>query len=67
MRGYPASKMAPKQAVSPLKRESNAVLCELMRGYAVLFEWSGLRESNPSDWLGKPGHYHYAKPAHDVR
>ncbi len=25
--------------------------------------WSGLRESNPSDWLGKPGHYHYAKPA----
>ena len=24
---------------------------------------SGLRESNPSDWLGKPGHYHYAKPA----
>lgn len=28
-------------------------------------EWSGLRESNPSDWLGKPGHYHYAKPAHE--
>ena len=26
-------------------------------------QWSGLRESNPSDWLGKPGHYHYAKPA----
>src|SRR5690349_22199711 len=25
--------------------------------------WSGLRGSNPSDWLGKPGHYHYAKPA----
>src|ERR1044072_1618949 len=28
--------------------------------------WSGLRESNPSDWLGKPGHYHYAKPAFEV-
>ena len=26
-------------------------------------EWSGLRGSNPSNWLGKPGHYHYAKPA----
>src|SRR5262249_54043112 len=26
-------------------------------------EWSGLRESNPSSWLGKPEHYHYAKPA----
>ena len=25
--------------------------------------WSGLRGSNPSNWLGKPGHYHYAKPA----
>ena len=25
--------------------------------------WSGLRESNPSSWLGKPEHYHYAKPA----
>ena len=25
--------------------------------------WSGLRESNPSGWLGKPEHYHYAKPA----
>ncbi len=24
---------------------------------------SGLRGSNPSNWLGKPGHYHYAKPA----
>jgi hypothetical protein len=24
---------------------------------------SGLRESNPSSWLGKPEHYHYAKPA----
>jgi hypothetical protein len=27
--------------------------------------WSGLRESNPSSWLGKPEHYHYAKPAND--
>src|SRR5678810_286598 len=26
---------------------------------------SGLRGSNPSNWLGKPGHYHYAKPALD--
>ena len=26
-------------------------------------EWSGLRGSNPSSWLGKPEHYHYAKPA----
>ena len=26
-------------------------------------EWSGLRESDPSSWLGKPEHYHYAKPA----
>src|SRR5215831_15865863 len=25
--------------------------------------WSGLRESNPSSWLGKPEHYHYATPA----
>ena len=25
--------------------------------------WSGLRESDPSSWLGKPEHYHYAKPA----
>ena len=24
---------------------------------------SGLRGSNPSSWLGKPEHYHYAKPA----
>ena len=30
-------------------------------------QWSGLRESNPSDWLGKPGHYHYAKPARGCR
>jgi hypothetical protein len=29
-------------------------------------EWSGLRESNPSSWLGKPEHYHYAKPADGV-
>src|SRR3954469_21527428 len=29
--------------------------------------WSGLRGSNPSNWLGKPGHYHYAKPARDVQ
>ena len=30
--------------------------------------WSGLRGSNPSNWLGKPEHYHYAKPARcDVR
>src|SRR6516162_9469623 len=27
------------------------------------WEWSGLRGSNPSSWLGKPEHYHYAKPA----
>ena len=26
-------------------------------------EWSGVRESNPPSWLGKPEHYHYAKPA----
>ena len=26
-------------------------------------KWSGLRGSNPSNWLGKPEHYHYAKPA----
>lgn len=45
MRGYPASKMTHKWAISPMKRESNAMLCELMRGYAVLFEWSGLRVS----------------------
>jgi hypothetical protein len=29
--------------------------------------WSGLRGSNPSNWLGKPEHYHYAKPAQTVR
>src|SRR5262245_45892541 len=28
---------------------------------------SGLRGSNPSSWLGKPEHYHYAKPARWVR
>src|SRR3954451_17979387 len=28
--------------------------------------WSGLRGSNPSNWLGKPGHYHYAKPASET-
>jgi hypothetical protein len=26
-------------------------------------KFSGLRGSNPSSWLGKPEHYHYAKPA----
>ena len=25
--------------------------------------WSGVRESNPPSWLGKPEHYHYANPA----
>src|SRR6478672_8060895 len=30
---------------------------------SVSVGWSGLRGSNPSNWLGKPGHYHYAKPA----
>ena len=24
---------------------------------------SGVRESNPPSWLGKPEHYHYANPA----
>src|SRR6185436_13519660 len=24
-----------------------------------------IKRSNPSNWLGKPGHYHYAKPAFD--
>ena len=27
---------------------------------------SGLRGSNPSSWLGKPEHYHYAKPAKSI-
>ena len=29
----------------------------------LALDWSGLRESNPSQRLGKPTHYHYAKPA----
>jgi hypothetical protein len=37
------------------------------RGDAMGREWSGLRESNPSSWLGKPEHYHYAKPARRAR
>ena len=37
---------------------------QLTRSLASVSEgWSGLRESNPSSWLGKPEHYHYAKPA----
>src|SRR5512144_3284123 len=32
-------------------------------GRKYIQTWSGLRGSNPSNWLGKPGHYHYAKPA----
>jgi hypothetical protein len=35
----------------------------LIAGISERSGWSGLRESNPSSWLGKPEHYHYAKPA----
>lgn len=38
-------------------------LCELRKRRRRVWRWSGLRGSNPSNWLGKPGHYHYAKPA----
>ena len=37
-----------------------AIVFRLNRGEKL----SGLRGSNPSNWLGKPGHYHYAKPAY---
>ena len=28
--------------------------------------WSGWWESNPRDWLGRPGLYHWATPAHVI-
>jgi hypothetical protein len=30
-------------------------------------DWSGVRESDPPSWLGKPEHYHYANPAFRLR
>ena len=50
----------------PIQAEVCSVLYTGVRaGWNVLDRWeiSGLRESNPSSWLGKPEHYHYAKPA----
>src|SRR5687768_8287808 len=32
-------------------------------GERSMGQMSGVRESNPPSWLGKPEHYHYANPA----
>src|ERR1043166_2959197 len=47
---------------TPTRSRSRCIISSAQRGQQKS-GWSGLRESNPSSWLGKPEHYHYAKPA----
>ena len=53
----------PRERSEPAKRRARERVGS-PRGEAPRLKLdSGLRGSNPSNWLGKPGHYHYAKPA----
>src|SRR4051794_23239311 len=49
-------------SISRKKRHSGRAIVDDWKRWTKP-SWSGLRGSNPSNWLGKPGHYHYAKPA----